>query len=990
MPVIKQGKSFSSVWIVPLIAIVFGGYLMIKAYLEKGTVITIRMPESNGMIAGKTAVKYKGFSVGLVKSLTVTKDLNGVELAIEINPRASLYLNSQTQFWVVKPEISFGGVAGLETILSGNYIAMRPGKNKSLPLKKEYKMLSEAPPLASDTPGLHLSLITNKLGSVGIGSLIFHRNIAVGKVNSYNFLGTDKVEIKALIKPKFAELVNDNSHFWNVSGISLEGGVSGFELKLESVASLVAGGIAFDTPKYLDKVEGAVTTRKFELFQDYKAAKVAIKKKFILPFDARIKTRTKVIFKGHQVGFIRDYKIDPETFEITANVDFDPRAQFILNSKTQFFLVSPKVSLTGVSNLDTIFSGNYISFHPSLKGDPQDTFRVAANPPPKTFNYPGLHLKLLADDVSSVSHGSPVYYKDIPVGDVQQVKLQDDGNSYLVSIYIKKDYAYLVTNLSSFWNASGIKLKGSLLNFELQTASVATALSGGIQFDNIKNIVASDDSFTEISKAKNGDSFVLHRDQDATRYTKKFTLVFQLSDKIETDVTKLIFNQIEIGKVIKTEKHFNSKSLVATIAMRSEFAWLLNKESRFWLVDPAFTHSKMSELMKGQYINVSAGYSKLAKTRFKAELRALGESIRAPGLQLKLTSKGNASVKVGASVYHHGIAIGFIAASNFSQDKQGVELAITITKQNQHLVTSNSRFYLATGIDFKIDQLGANLRTESLSSIISGGLGLYNSDINGDKVAENTQFSLYPDYESAEHAGIAIKIEFASAVDLHQGMLIKYQGQEVGKVERIRFKDKLQGVVVDARLYQVAAHLASEDAQIWKVIPSIGLVGNKNLESLISSHLGISGGAGAKTTHFNAIDHQPATKKLNSGLNLILTARQLGSVRAGDPLLFRQATVGKVLGTEYDPAGQQNMIYINIQKRYQQLVTQSSVFWNASGIRVDAGLFSGIDIDTESIETIIAGGIAFANPTNSQESLENDRKLRFQLHQVADSDWLEW
>ena len=127
---------------------------------------------------------------------------------------------------------------------------------------------------------------------------------------------------------------------------------------------------------------------------------------------------------------------------------------------------------------------------------------------------------------------------------------------------------------------------------------------------------------------------------------------------------------------------------------------------------------------------------------------------------------------------------------------------------------------------------------------------------------------------------------------------------------------------------------------------------------------------------------------MHTNLNLLncrLTARKLGSVRNGNPILFRQVKVGQVIGTELNPDSLEISIFINIQQKYAKLITDSSVFWNASGIRIDAGIFSGLDIDTESIETLVAGGIAFANPPKTSMSNVGNKKSGFVLHDKAKS-----
>lgn len=109
----------------------------------------------------------------------------------------------------------------------------------------------------------------------------------------------------------------------------------------------------------------------------------------------------------------------------------------------------------------------------------------------------------------------------------------------------------------------------------------------------------------------------------------------------------------------------------------------------------------------------------------------------------------------------------------------------------------------------------------------------------------------------------------------------------------------------------------------------------------------------------------------------------------GNPVLYRQVKVGEVIGIDLSADADKVDIFINIAKRYAPLVNNGSKFWNTSGINIEASIFSGVNIDSESIETLIAGGIAFATPTLAASDSQA-KATSFILHQDVDSDWLEW
>ncbi|HGP1238965.1 TPA: MlaD family protein, partial [Pseudomonas aeruginosa] len=165
--------------------------------------------------------------------------------------------------------ISLAGITGLEALVKGNYIDVRFAKSGAP--SREFTIRPKAPPLNTDAPGLHLVLTSDKLGSIDIGAPILYRQVRVGSVQSYQ-LSRDRqrVVVGVHIEPEYAHLVNTSTRFWNSSGITLTGNLSGVQVKSESLQTLITGGISFDT---LDPKAPTVTkVRRFTLFDSEEAA----------------------------------------------------------------------------------------------------------------------------------------------------------------------------------------------------------------------------------------------------------------------------------------------------------------------------------------------------------------------------------------------------------------------------------------------------------------------------------------------------------------------------------------------------------------------------------------------------------------------------------------------------------------------------------------------------------------------------------------------
>ena len=244
-PDVVKPSRLSAIWIIPIIAAMLAGFLIYKGISEAGTMIRVHFPDGNGIIVGKTPVKYKGIDVGVVKSIEVDEQLSGVYVHIEMVKEADPSLNTGTKFWLVRPQASLTQISGLDTIISGNYIAVAVGQGY---YATEFEAL-RSPPLDVPDDALLVTLTSDTLGSLNIGSPVYFKRVPVGEIVRTTLADDNaSIVVEAVIEPEYKHLVKKQSRFWNVSGIKIEAGISGINVQTESLATLIAGGIAFDSP----------------------------------------------------------------------------------------------------------------------------------------------------------------------------------------------------------------------------------------------------------------------------------------------------------------------------------------------------------------------------------------------------------------------------------------------------------------------------------------------------------------------------------------------------------------------------------------------------------------------------------------------------------------------------------------------------------------------------------------------------------------------
>ncbi len=246
--VVSRERRVGLVWLIPIVAAGIGIWLAIEEYRSRGPTFTISFATAQGLVAGKTEIQYKAVVVGTVKSIRLSDDDSHVIVTCSASPEHARGLTEGARFWVVRPRIGAGGISGLGTLVSGAYIAALPGPRDAKPAR-HFEGL-ETPPIAPDeAPGLKLILHAEELGGLGVGSPLLYRQIQIGAVEGHQLADDGKsLEIRIYVEPEFRKLVASNSRFWNASGVDVTAGIGGVDVHTESLAALLEGGIAFDTP----------------------------------------------------------------------------------------------------------------------------------------------------------------------------------------------------------------------------------------------------------------------------------------------------------------------------------------------------------------------------------------------------------------------------------------------------------------------------------------------------------------------------------------------------------------------------------------------------------------------------------------------------------------------------------------------------------------------------------------------------------------------
>lgn len=245
-------------------------------------------------------------------------------------------------------------------------------------------------------------------------------------------------------------------------------------------------------------------------------------------------------------------------------------------------------------------------------------------------------------------------------------------------------------------------------------------------------------------------------------------------------------------------------------------------------------------------------------------------------------------------------------------------------------------------------------------------------------------------YNRVQEIGPRITIKFKDGSGLKAGGTpIKYRGVPIGEVTALELSEDHQQVLVTARLRRSAASIAREGSIFWIVRPEVGIGNITGLGTVITGpEIVVLPGTGEAKSAFAGLESSPVALE-RKGLKIILRSSRLGSLKPSSPVYFRGIEVGAVQDCQLSSNASTVDIHVFIKQRYARLVRNGSKFWNVSGMDVSLGLFRGLEINVESLRSMVAGGVAFATPDDPKDDPAKDGMV-FPLYDKPQKEWSEW
>lgn len=827
----KRKKSNIS-WIIPIIALLATSWLIYKSISEAGVDLVVNFKSGNGFKAGKTMVIYKGYNLGKVTKITVGKDLKSVNAHIRINKdTASFIAKKGTDFWIVRPKFSVSEISGLDTIISGVYIEVRPAtiepdKLSKLPKWINFNGHDEKPLKYHNEDGTNITLIAKNLSGISVGTPIFHKKFNVGSVIATKLL-KDQVKIFINIQKEYESLINQSSVFWNVSGVNIDASLNGVNIQMDSMTSLLSGGIAFKTPKVnADKIVG---NKEFLLHANNKEAEQNQSMVKLLFDNAKglQAGKTSIIYKGIEIGKIMLIELIDDN--IIATAILDEKFKKFNTTGTKYHKVDAVINTFGLKNVDTILNGVYINIIPG-KGEYIDKFNVF-NSADEASDETMTHIILKSDKFKNLQVDSKIYYKNIVIGSIRKHNFTKDLENIIIYADIKSKYNHLINDKTLFYNISTPVVEAKNFNLKVNFEGFEPLVNGGIGLEYTKsnNKIKPKrfwlySSYIELLDIKQ-------------KYSKGKRIQIQVGDKItlKKDMP-IIYKKEHIG-FVESIDYDNSDSF-ATLFINSKYEKYIKSFSKFYKQSAVemkadfgnveFKIDSIETLIKGGIVltnDFKIQESNILKKYTYKIYNSFDElPIKKYNINLNFNNVDGLDSHDVKLIYK-GITVGKIVDIHLNDTLSGLNAQAYLYENFKSLAVDSSIFYIVKpNISFS--------GITGLNTIIKGS---YINIVKGEGTLKST-FSVYenkPD-SSKLQKGLRIMLHAKNSGSLSNSSSVYYKKIKVGEIEDIDLNNNSKFVNIKIFIYDKYKNLVRENSEFYNVSGidmDISLVGGAKIKA---------------------------------------------------------------------------------------------------------------------------------------------------------------
>lgn len=457
--------------------------------------------DATGLNSGDP-ITYQGIKIGNIAHLDFANNGKFIDIIVHINHQYQYLINTLSQFYLLSGINIKASLQGLEiqstplkNLVSGGiglynkFPIKKPKKTSKLKDNTQFRlypsktMAKLGKNVFSEAKLVYL--LSAQLPSVSEGSPVYYHKLPIGEVSNFSIDDSGLMRTTLAINGQYKHLIKPESVFWNVSGFNVNAGLSGIKIEAESLLSIASGGIAVDIAPQV--INNKFKSGAYKLFTNYKEA-THPRKQITITFTEgyELQVGTQLRLKGLVVGEISTLKLNRKN-NVEALVNIDPLfSKQITRQGTRFWIIRSELSMSGVKNLSTIITGVYLNVSPG-EGKQTSRFKGEYGAPLLSNKKVGLAIVLLSKNAGSTDITSPIYHRQIQIGEVIDKQLADNSAGVEITLNIYPQYSHLIRKNSIFWPASGFNLNVGITGASLKTSSLTSLIKGGINMSTTDN-----------------------------------------------------------------------------------------------------------------------------------------------------------------------------------------------------------------------------------------------------------------------------------------------------------------------------------------------------------------------------------------------------------------------------------------------------------------------------------------------------------------------
>ena len=334
-PKVKESKGvqiLTTIWLVPILAMIIALWLAFQYYSKIGPTIAISFKSNAGLIANQSQIKLRDVTIGMVTKISLSGDGTGVIVQARMNKEVANYLNPKAKLWIVHPDVGSHGVSGLDTLLSGSYIKLHGIKEE----ESQYRFVGlENPYIDTDAQGKYYLLSAPESYNISDGSNVYYRMIKIGRVERVGISPDGKqVNFTVFVQDAYTKYISKKSQFYSQSNFSMDFSQAKMDFSIASVSQIIHGGISVYTPTQSMELDQNIPITQEQIFPLYKSLSEMKTKhlstgeedkiykfKFTESIN-KLEIGSPIEFNGFQVGYVTEIQsqFDVPSKEIKSSV----------------------------------------------------------------------------------------------------------------------------------------------------------------------------------------------------------------------------------------------------------------------------------------------------------------------------------------------------------------------------------------------------------------------------------------------------------------------------------------------------------------------------------------------------------------------------------------------------------------------------------------------------------------------------------------------